>query len=207
MDPETREEIMGATYRALREHGYADVTMQAIADESAKSKAALHYHYDTKRELLLAFHDHLFESFVERLDDAEAAADADDPASRLTSIFERLLSAEDDDAHTEFHALVLETKARGPYDEAVRRKHLRIDDHVRARFETILRDGIEEGTFDEAVDPEETAAFLWTLINGCHTRKVATGRGVEPVRRQLYEFARTTLVADGGAHAAEVLPE
>ncbi|MEF8974259.1 MAG: helix-turn-helix domain-containing protein, partial [Haloarcula sp.] len=46
-DGDTADDIMDATYRALCTHGYADLTMQDIADESDKSKAALHYHYDS----------------------------------------------------------------------------------------------------------------------------------------------------------------
>ena len=40
---DTPEEVMEATCRALCEHGYADLTMQDVADESDKSTAALHY--------------------------------------------------------------------------------------------------------------------------------------------------------------------
>ena len=43
---DTPEGVTEATCRALCEHGYADLTMQDIADESNKSTAALHYHYD-----------------------------------------------------------------------------------------------------------------------------------------------------------------
>ncbi|HET7323460.1 MAG TPA: helix-turn-helix domain-containing protein, partial [Halococcus sp.] len=64
---DTTDELMHATYRALCKHGYANLTMQDIADESTKSKAALHYHYDTKQDLLLAFLSFLYERFEERL--------------------------------------------------------------------------------------------------------------------------------------------
>ncbi|GAA0475047.1 hypothetical protein GCM10008985_34420 [Halococcus dombrowskii] len=56
---ETIEEIMDATYRALCKHGYAALRMQDIADETTKSKAALHYHYDSKHDLLLSFLDYI----------------------------------------------------------------------------------------------------------------------------------------------------
>jgi AcrR family transcriptional regulator len=199
MQDGTREEIMRATYRALCEHGYADVTMQAIADESGKSTAALHYHYDTKRELLLAFLDFLAESFVERLDDADEGS----PTERLVSVIEATLSTPDDDP--EFGTIVLETKARAPYDDGFRDHQLRIDDHLHARFRSIVEDGIDEGTFDPAVDPDETAQFLTTLVGGCHTRQVATGRDLGPVRRQLHDYVRTTLLADDRSAEAEVL--
>ena len=49
MPDEPREQVIRATYRALCAHGYANLTMRDIADETDLSKAALHYHYDTKR--------------------------------------------------------------------------------------------------------------------------------------------------------------
>ena len=67
---------MAATYRALCAHGYADLTMQEIANEAGVSKAALHYHYDTKRALILSFLDMLSSDFEARLDDALGGVDA-----------------------------------------------------------------------------------------------------------------------------------
>jgi len=57
------EEIMRATYRALQEHGYADLTIKRIAEEYGKSTAAIHYHYDTKDDLLAAFLDYILDQF------------------------------------------------------------------------------------------------------------------------------------------------
>ena len=39
---------MEATYRALCEHSYANLTTEKIAAETDLSKAALHYHYGIK---------------------------------------------------------------------------------------------------------------------------------------------------------------
>jgi len=48
--------------------------MQDIADECSKSKSLLHYHYDTKEDLLVAFLDHVISDSERRI-----AAHADDP--------------------------------------------------------------------------------------------------------------------------------
>ncbi|WP_435077165.1 TetR/AcrR family transcriptional regulator [Halococcus sp. AFM35] len=68
----------GGTYRALSKHGYANLTMQAIADEFEKTKAVLHYHYDTKDRLLAAFLGYILDRFMDRSDVAD-----DDPDARL----------------------------------------------------------------------------------------------------------------------------
>ena len=62
---DTDEEIMQATYRALSEHGYANLTIKRIAAEYGKSTAAIHYHYDTKDDLLAAFLDFLLDRFTD----------------------------------------------------------------------------------------------------------------------------------------------
>lgn len=72
---------MGATYRALCEHGYAELTMRDIAEESDRSKAALHYHYDDKEGLLVAFLDHIYASFVERVGEHAPPAVVDEALS------------------------------------------------------------------------------------------------------------------------------
>ncbi|MEF8774483.1 MAG: helix-turn-helix domain-containing protein, partial [Halobacteriales archaeon] len=51
---DTDEALMAATYRALCEHGYADLTIQQIGAEFEKSTSLLYHHYDGKDELLVA---------------------------------------------------------------------------------------------------------------------------------------------------------
>lgn len=41
--PETHERLMQATYAALCEHGYADLTLRKIAAEFEKSRGLLYY--------------------------------------------------------------------------------------------------------------------------------------------------------------------
>ena len=42
--PDSTDDIMSATFRALSKHGYASLSMQDIADEFDKSRSLLHYH-------------------------------------------------------------------------------------------------------------------------------------------------------------------
>ena len=63
MPTETTNAIIRATGRSLCEHGYADLTMQRIAEESSVTTAAIHYHFETKEELLNAFLDDLIDRF------------------------------------------------------------------------------------------------------------------------------------------------
>ncbi|WP_135365635.1 TetR/AcrR family transcriptional regulator [Halosimplex halophilum] len=219
-DGSTPEAIMGATYRALCEHGYADLTMQDIADQSDKSKASLHYHYDTKEELLLAFLDHLYDAFT----DDVGETDGDDAVARLVTFVDELLcpaeradeprggSAPDDaddtddgtDEFEEFQTALLEIKAQGPYVESYREQLERVDAFVRGRVRDIVADGIEQGTVRADVDPDDTAAFVATLVDGVNTRRVALGETDGSVRDTFLAYVRENLVAPGADVAVDL---
>ncbi|PSP43703.1 TetR family transcriptional regulator [Halobacteriales archaeon QH_6_64_20] len=160
---DTRAAIMDATYRALCTHGYADLTMAAIADEFEKSKAAIHYHYDTKDELLAAFLEYLLDRFVDRLRVEEGAG----PEARLDAIVDALLFDMDDrDADRDLHTALLEIRAqaphRAPFREQLTANHTLAEDLL----VEVLEDGVEAGVFRE-VDPRETARLvLATMLGG-----------------------------------------
>jgi AcrR family transcriptional regulator len=179
--------IMEATYRALCEHGYADLTMQRIADESDCSKAALHYHYDTKEELLRSFLDFLLERFEAEI----AAADAADPRERLDAFLEAIFESESSEG-TAFATALLEVKAQAPYDEAYRDRLLEWDRAMRAVVAGAVREGIDNGEFRE-VDPESVARFVATTINGAHVRQVALDEDMTATRDLLEAYLDRTL--------------
>ncbi|RCU48037.1 TetR family transcriptional regulator [Haloplanus salinus] len=165
------DDIMCATYRALCRHGYADLTMQDIADEWAKSKAALHYHYDTKRGLLLAFLDHLFESYTERVADPAEGT----PRERLDGLVAAALDPPRADATRELRTALFEVKAQAPHDDAFRERLERFDRYLQAEIRGVVGAGVESGPFRADVDPDEIATLLVTLVNGAHSRRVVLG--------------------------------
>ena len=200
--PDAHRAIMEATYRALRTHGYADLTMQDIADEADKSKSLLHYHYDTKQDLLVAFLEHLLEWF----DGKVAEMDAETPSERLDALVDRLLPGEDDEEWERFHRAMLELRTQAPYADAYREQLLRNKGFLQGRFEAILRDGVETGEFRE-VDPESTARFVVSALDGARSARVTLGDDADQraVRSGLREFVfdelRRTTDGDGTAES------
>lgn len=189
-DGDAAEEIMCATYRALCSHGYADLTMQDIADESSKSKAALHYHYDSKHDLLCAFLDYLYERFVERTTDVEGS----DAHERLLALVDAVLTERD--THEEFETAILEIRAQAPYDDGFRDRLTRFDDHLVDELTEILNAGVAEGTFADDVDPTDTGQFIVTVLTGTSTQRVTVGHSVECTRRMLRSYVRRHLLAE-----------
>jgi AcrR family transcriptional regulator len=167
------DDLMCATYRALCRHGYADLTTRHIAAEWSKSKAALHYHHDTKRDLLLAFLDHLFETYTDRVVDPGETAGT--PADRLLALLDTALSPPRDDDHQEFTTAIFEIKAQAPYDEAFRDRLAEFDRHLHGEIERIVREGVETGAFRADADPERVATLLVTVVDGAYARRVALG--------------------------------
>jgi len=190
------EDIMCATYRALCSHGYADLTMQDIADESTKSKAALHYHYDSKHDLLCSFLDYLYDQFVGRTADIDATA----PRERLLALIDAVLEKSADDPEG-FETALLEIRAQAPYESGFRERLTKFETYLVDAFTETLEAGIEDGSFHDGIDPEETARFLVTVLTGAATERVTVGHSVECTQRMLREYIRTHLYAEGEAAA------
>jgi AcrR family transcriptional regulator len=166
------DEILDGVHGALCTHGYADLTMQDIADECDKSTALLHYHYDTKEDLLVAFLDHIIGKYEEKL-----AAETDDPPERrLVTFLARFVYAPDENRRQSLHLALLEMRSQGPFNDRIRAQLEQSDEVLRGTAADILRDGIETGVF-EAVDPDRTAALLVAALDGARTRQITLGDG------------------------------
>ncbi|PSP38025.1 TetR family transcriptional regulator [Halobacteriales archaeon QH_7_65_31] len=178
MESETRTEIIEATNRALCEHGYADLTMQRIATESSMTTAAIHYHFDTKEELLNAFLDDLIERFERKL-----CCEASDPRERLNEFLDAVFTPSDPTTD-DFSVAIMELKAQAPYHDPFRERFLDLDEVMRGVVAEIVEDGIETGYFEET-DPDEVARLVTTILNGAHARTVALGEPSDETRQVL----------------------
>ncbi|MXV62159.1 TetR family transcriptional regulator [Natronorubrum sp. JWXQ-INN-674] len=170
---DTEEAIMQATYRALCTHGYANLTMQAIADEFDKTKGVIHYHYDTKEALLVAFLEYLLDAFEQHI-----AVEGDDPVERLETLIDTLLFGPPERTtfdHWELTTAMLEIRSEAPHNAEFRRQWSRNYETVVAMVVAIVEDGIETGVFRD-VDPEQVAMLLLVSINGARIYQVTLER-------------------------------
>lgn len=196
--PDVHEEVMEATYRALCANGFASLTVQDIADEAGKSTSLLHYHYDTKRNLLVSFLAHLLEGFEEKFEETED----EPPDDRLRSLVDRMLPDEDDDEeYARFGLALMELRMQAPYEEAYQ-EQLQTNMHtLRERFATVIREGVETGTFRE-VDPDRTARLLLDALDGARSAHVTLGDDDAPeeIATALDEFVLSSLLAEDGGN-------
>ena len=193
-DDNVREEIMSATYEALCEHGYTDLTAQNIADRTDKSKSLLFYHYDSKEDLVADFVEYLLERYDERVENSRDLP----PVERLAAFVDWFLYSPDDEERASFHTALLELRTQAPYNERYREQLRKSDDKLRETLEEILETGMEEGQF-EPHDPSETAALLIAALDGARIRQITIGRDayLEQVRRGITDTFFAELLAEG----------
>jgi len=193
-EPEgTREAIMQATYRALRDHGYAGLTIQKIGDEFPKSKSLLYHHYDGKDELLVDF----LESMLDRLETDIPGEPSDDAYEQLTKILDHVIAPTEDAERRSFTAALIELRGQAAHNPAFRDHFTRSDRFFRDRLADIIRRGVEDGTF-RTVDAESVAALLLTVINGAMLVASTTDSGgeLQAVRRELHQYLEQRLLAE-----------
>ena len=185
---EAQEAVMRATYRALSEHGYADLTVKRIAAEYGKSTAAIHYHYDTKEDLLAAFLDFLLDQFVDSIRDVETT----DPEDRLSLLLDELLVEPQSDQ--DLSTALLEMRSQAPYKAAFRDRFRQNDEYVRFMLKAVVNHGIDEGVFRD-VDADHVARSLVTIVNGARTRAVVLGEtaALETARETTSEYVDAVL--------------
>jgi len=185
------EDIMRATYQALQEHGYADLTIKRIAEEYGKSTAAIHYHYDTKDDLLAAFLDYVLDQFQNTVHEVETT----DPEQRLDLLLDKLLVDVQD--LPGLLVAILELQSQAPYKEAFRERFRQNDEYVRYMLRTVIDQGIQDGVFND-VDAEHTARALMTIVDGGRTRAVVFDEeeALATARQTAEEYVTAVLAVD-----------
>lgn len=182
---------MEATYEALAEHGYADLTIQAIADAFPKSKSLLYYHYETKDAILTDFLSYLLDAFFEEVTvDPEAP-----PADAVRSFIEQLLPETLPDEERALWVALIELRTRAAHNEAYRERFDELDTAVIGALADIIERGISSGAFRE-VDAHAEAEFLIDLVNGAVIRRVTTDEtAAATARDRLDDYIERVFVA------------
>ena len=183
-DGDTRLEILAATYAAIDKHGYAELSMQHIADEFPKSKSLLYHHYDGKDDLLLDFLEFLqsrFESFT----DVSTVGDPDEQLDAFLDVFVPRESQSSSNPADDVANIYVQLRAQAVHDQEYTEIFQAGDERIRERLCEILRTGMADGTFDSAVDPEPIANFLRYVISGAMVHRTTGDESTPSVREEL----------------------
>ncbi len=192
-DPDdTREAIMKATYDALLEHGYADLTIQRIGDEFDKSKSLLYHHYDSKDALLVDF----LAFMLERMEGTIPLEEADAAAERLRIGFDHVFTDFLTGSNEEFNRAMTELRAQSAHDDSFREQFTRNDRYFESRVEDVLEEGIKQGTFRD-VDTNRVATMIVTIMQGAMFQATtSTEPDLDAIRAELDAYMNSRLLAD-----------
>lgn len=188
---------MRATHRALREYGYAGLSIQRIADEAALSKSTFYHHYDSKEDLLASFVDYVLTGFMHVF----SLESGDDPDENLRTFVELVacpaseIDRELPDDLEEIFRTYVELRALAARDESVRERFTATDETFNEQVVAIIEAGVEDGVF-APVDPERTASFLVTVVAGNSFLRATTDtHDMDAVRSELDAYIEDRLLA------------
>lgn len=183
-----KEEILEATSRALRKHGYRDLTIQDIADEFDKSKSLLYYHYEGKEML---FADLLQYTTHEFLDELQRSGET--PKDQLTHLVDQLLPETVGEERRTAQLALLEFRSQVPHVEVYAQQYTEIDRLFKETVREIIEDGVEQGQFRD-VDAELEAELFVSLVSGMRTRRLTSGAfSIETARQALTDHLHQRL--------------
>jgi AcrR family transcriptional regulator len=153
------DEILEAAIKVFYERGYADATVQDVANEVGILKGSLYHYIATKEDLLFQ----LFEVVHEQVESIKVAAEAADelnPIERLELYIHRQLEynlANIQRISVYYHDLGLLGPERLAYVQAERRTH--------NRFVTrLIQEGQDQGLADASLDARMLANCVFATI-------------------------------------------
>jgi AcrR family transcriptional regulator len=181
---ERRTQIVDTAREILVEEGYDSLTTARVAESVGVTSAGIHYHFETKDDLLAALVERLREQLVETLSEHDGP-----PEDRLAAIVRQQFEMAE--AVRELTAppgiqLVLAGAQPGPVQEALVSY---VDTYV-AHVTDVIEAGVASGAFETA-DPERVAVFLASMTDSAAVR-AALDLSSDP----LAESVRTHVLAD-----------
>ncbi|WP_437827286.1 TetR/AcrR family transcriptional regulator [Sorangium sp. So ce1153] len=162
---ERRAQIARALLKTMAERGYEGASVGAIAAAAQIAPGLVHYHFESKREILLAAVELLAQDHAERLERLLAAA-GDDPAAELRAFIDAHLRA-GDSADPQALACWICVSGEALRDAGVRAAFAgALEDAVR-RLVAILRRGARARVFSlPRAEVDAAAAAIVAAIQG-----------------------------------------
>jgi TetR/AcrR family transcriptional regulator, regulator of autoinduction and epiphytic fitness len=153
MDPRirrTRDSVLSAALSVLAARGFADFSMEAIAEASGVAKSTIYRHWPTKLSLL--------RDALEGLNrQPQVELEAGPARARIERLLEHLAAALSDSVLSACIPALIEAAERHP--EVAEFLH-QYSDRRRSTLTAVIRQGIEQGELPAHLDPEMAALVL-----------------------------------------------
>lgn len=161
----TRARLLEAAFHEIHRNGFRAASLDAILRETGVTKGALYYHFKNKAELGYAVVEEIIRPFVH--ENWEPILDADNVIDGAIQVMHKRIEERSEMALTlgcPFNNLIQEMS---PVDEGFRdRLHTLLEEWREGVAESIRR-GQEKGHVRRDVDPQGTADFIISAIEGC----------------------------------------
>jgi len=170
----TRDALLDATRRVISRSGFAATTVGEITREAGASLGLLHYHFESKDEVVA-------EAFAEAAREDLASLRAislrhEDPADRLAAFLDQSEWSDSDSWR-----LWVDAWGESVHTPLVRDTLGRFDVGWRAVLAELIADGVRRGRW-ECADPQDTAARLVAVLDGIGLHTTVHGEDVPPER-------------------------
>jgi len=192
---DTREVIMEATFRAISEHGYADLRMRDIGEEMELTRQVIHYHFDGRYDLIASFLEYVIDQYEGSVEVDERA----DPRTELDARIDQCLFGPEFGEFTHWDRMKVyhELFAHAQNDERHREIFTDHYDRIRGSIVEVVERGIDEGAF-RPVDAELMGQLVTDVIHAARGRRISLGHedAPEEARRAIDEFVLDSLDVD-----------
>ncbi|WP_122091247.1 TetR/AcrR family transcriptional regulator [Halalkalicoccus subterraneus] len=175
---ETRKAIMEATFRALSKHGYADLRMRDIGEEFEMTRPVIHYHYNSKHELISSFLEYVIAQYKD-----DDIVDAEGHWDHLRIRIDQCMFGPDIDGfdHWERMKVYHELFSQAQHNETHRELFNEHYEGMVVGLADVIQAGIDDGTFTE-VDAMEFSQLLTDVIHSARARRISLGQKEAPER-------------------------
>jgi uncharacterized protein (TIGR02246 family) len=207
---ERRNEILMTTCQVVIERGFAGTRISDVAKRLDVSSSLIHYHFDSKEQLLAeAFNHYAQTDLAEMVDELESSPTA---LGRLDRVIHNMVPEGSDDMEWMLWIDGWGEALRNPMMKKISQQ---LDEQTSDMLERVLESGVESGEF-VCSSPKATAMRLTALVDGlavqfaAHDGMMDRGQLIDHVRtvaafevgRTLADFEGATAAPVGGVAAA-----
>jgi len=184
----TRDDVVSAAGRLFADRGYHGTSMRDLGRELGLLGSSLYSHVSSKQDLLVEVVEEgarLFEGSAR-----QALATTGPASARLDALIAGHVDVVIDNIDV---ARTFLNEAR-MLDADHRSRVVEARDHYEGAFRSVIRDGMEDGSFGADVDPKTTSIFILSILNAIERWYRSDGElDRDGLVRRLSVFVRSAL--------------
>jgi AcrR family transcriptional regulator len=184
----SRQDVVRAAGRLFADRGYHGTSMRDLGKELGLLGSSLYSHVSSKQDLLVEVVEEGARLFEESA--AKALSSGGTAADRLQALIAGHVDVVVDNIDV---ARTFLNEAR-VLDADHRSKIIDARDHYEEGFRSVIREGIDDGSFAEDVDVDISSIFILSILNAIERWYRPEGRlGRDALVAELSRFARSAL--------------